>query len=374
MEKVHICHLVYSFDVGGLERVIANCINQLDRERFSHSIIALTSVGAFIREIDSPVKHYSLEKRIGNDFSSHLKLFKLLRKIKPDVLHSYNLATIEYHWMALLAGVKYRVHAEHGRDTYDPDGKVNKYKLIRRICSPIIHKIIAVSDDLLQWLQSDVRIPEKKLALVRNGVDTVYFNKNSIPVTDISKEEFRFVFGHVARLHGIKNQTLLINSFLSACERDSKFCENCGLVLVGDGPDKTLLENLVKDNNVLKDKVKFTGAQQNVRSHYASFDVFVMSSVAEGIPMTLLESMSMSVPHIVTSVGGIQEVIVQNETGLAVGSNDQASMTDAMLAMFASCENRASMSFASRTRITSQFSQSKMVADYAAIYLKQEMN
>lgn len=374
MEKVHICHLVYSFDVGGLERVIANCINQLDRDRFSHSIIALTSVGAFIGEIDRPVQHYSLHKRIGNDFSSHFKFFKLLRKIKPDVLHSYNLATIEYHWMALLAGVKYRVHAEHGRDTYDPDGKVNKYKLIRRICSPIIHKIIAVSDDLLQWLQNDVRVPEKKLALVRNGVDTAFFDKNSMSTSVIDKEEGKFYFGHVARLHSIKNQTLLLNSFFNASEKDRKFSENCRLILVGDGPDKAFLENLVKNNNVLIDKVKFKGAQQNVRSHYASFDVFVMSSVAEGIPMTLLESMSMSVPHLVTNVGGINEVILQNETGVAVDSNDEVAMTDAMLMMFSSCNKRALMSSAARTRITSQFSQSKMVADYATIYLKQEIN
>lgn len=121
-KRIHICHLVYGFNVGGLERIIVNCINNLDPCKFQHTIVSLTTIGDFIHEIDHPVEHYALNKKSGNDASVYFTLYKLFRKIKPDVLHSYNLATIEYQWLALLAGIPRRIHAEHGRDSYDPNG------------------------------------------------------------------------------------------------------------------------------------------------------------------------------------------------------------------------------------------------------------
>ncbi|AXY03750.1 hypothetical protein D1115_23015 (plasmid) [Vibrio alfacsensis] len=82
-DKIHVCHLVYSFDIGGLERVIANCITTLDKNRYHHSIIALTEIGSFISEIDVNIDTYSLNKISGHDFKLHLKLYDLLKKSNP---------------------------------------------------------------------------------------------------------------------------------------------------------------------------------------------------------------------------------------------------------------------------------------------------
>lgn len=369
-KKICVCHLVHSFDVGGLERIVANCINNLDDTKFHHIIISLTYVGEFVSEIAVPIEHYSLRKKEGNDISVYSRLYRLLRTLKPDVLHTYNLGTIEYQWVGVFAGVPLRVHAEHGRDSYDPNGAVKKYQWIRKISSFAIHRVIAVSADLKQWLADDVKIPERKLELIINGIDTNYYNSgNCSCCVESDFIQDKFVFGHIARLHSIKNQMLLLEAFNSACLQHSDFAENCVLVIVGDGPDKGKLEKFVAEHSALGKRVLFTGSKSNVRDYYRCFDVFAMSSIAEGIPMTLLESMSMGVPHLVTRVGGIKEVIAEGETGLSVESGDISGYSDAMLKLYRDKTIRDQMSVNARQKIEEKFSQDIMMSAYEKIYL-----
>lgn len=373
-EKVHICHLVFRFDIGGLERVVVNSINHLDDNQFRHTIIALTYVTDFISEIDKDVEHYSLNKKAGNDYKVHVRLFKLLRQLAPDVLHTYNLATIEYQWVGLLAGVPLRIHAEHGRDSYDPTGSVKKYQLIRKVCSYAVHKVVAVSSELEEWLSEKVGISHSKLQLIANGIDVDYFNRDiavrSNNVTELSGRQSSFIFGHVARLHAIKNQIMLLEGFLGACQASEDFSKSCSLVIVGDGPDEKKLKSYVAAHALLKENVIFTGAQSGVRDYYRSFDVFVMSSIAEGVPMTLLESMSMSVPHLVTKVGGIGEVINHGKTGLGVDSGDKEAFTKGLIELYTDSEQVAKMSDAARARIVNAYSQEMMTQKYTDLYLQ----
>ncbi|WP_413284604.1 glycosyltransferase [Vibrio sp. MA40-2] len=370
-DKIHVCHLVYCFDVGGLERVVLNCINNLPSDKFRHTIISLTNVGAFITELPQSVEYHSLNKKSGNDPSIYFKLYRLLNQIKPDVLHSYNLATIEYQWVALLARVKLRVHAEHGRDTYDPNGSVKKYQFIRRFCSHAIHRIISVSGDLDDWLSTDVKIPKNKLRLIKNGIDTHYFDRSCVEVEQRENPfKDKFVIGHVARLHGIKNQMLLLKSYELACRQSADFNRDSVLVIVGDGPDREMLENYVSNSNVITENVHFEGARNNVHDYYKLFDVFAMSSIAEGIPMTLLESMSMSIPHLVTLVGGIGEVVIQGKTGLAVESNDDSGFCLGLIELYSNTELRDKMAVDARKRIVSEFNQQIMMDQYTSIYLR----
>lgn len=368
-KKRHVCHLVYSFDVGGLERIIANCINNLDEEKFIHTIISLTNITDFIEQTNFPISHYSLNKKEGNDISIYCRLYQLFLQLKPDVLHTYNLGTIEYQWIAMLAKIPLRIHAEHGRDSYDPNGAVKKYQLLRKICSYAIHRIVPVSQDLYEWLVCEVGIPRKKVYLVVNGIDTRYFNSEGITSHELKNLNGKFIFGHVARLHSIKNQMLILKSFLIACQNSNEFSNHCVLVVIGDGPDRGNLERFVSENPVLKERVFFTGSKTNVRDFYCHFDVFLMSSLAEGIPMTLLESMSMSIPHLVTSVGGIKEVIQENKTGLSVHSDDICNYSRGLLKLFIEKERTKIMAVEARNRIIEKFNQDIMITEYSNIYL-----
>ncbi len=118
--KPIIAHLIFRLDIGGLERVMLNCINQMQNENFQHVIVSLTDANNFAQSDNNQIKVYCLDKKVGSDLGVHFRLFKLLIKIKPFILHTYNLPTIEYHPISWLAGVRGHIHAEHGRDIGDP--------------------------------------------------------------------------------------------------------------------------------------------------------------------------------------------------------------------------------------------------------------
>lgn len=92
-----VVHLIYRFDFGGLETLVAECINRMPRDQYRHAVVCLTGYTEFARKISrDDVEIIALDKPPGLALATHVKLWKLLRRLKPAVLHSYNLAAVEY--------------------------------------------------------------------------------------------------------------------------------------------------------------------------------------------------------------------------------------------------------------------------------------
>ncbi|MEO5378891.1 MAG: glycosyltransferase [Magnetococcus sp. DMHC-6] len=120
---VLLAHILFRLDVGGLETVLVHLINRLPADRFRHVVICLTECTDFRQRICSPgVAFYALHKRAGQDFGVWVRLYRLLKKLRPLVVHTFNIAALESHLPAFLAGVPVRIHAEHGRDWHDLTG------------------------------------------------------------------------------------------------------------------------------------------------------------------------------------------------------------------------------------------------------------
>ena len=240
--KPIICHLIYRFDIGGLERVMVNFINAMQDEHYQHVVIALTEVTDFSKLLNDSVDVYQLDKKPGKDLKSHWRLFKLLWKIKPRLLHSYNLSTIEYHPIAKLAGVKANIHAEHGRDNSDPLGLNKKHNLLRRLMAPFIHYFVPVSTDLEHWLKATINIPNRKNILIRNGINTNEFNCQQKPQTYNQDNNIKLIrLIHVARLDPVKNQAGLLQGLALLVQRKKLTAEDIHLTIVGDGNQMTAL-------------------------------------------------------------------------------------------------------------------------------------
>lgn len=356
-----IVHLIYQLDIGGLERVMLNCITKMQVERnYQHVIISLTDANQFSQDdLNEPVDVYCLNKRPGSDISVHGKLFKLLRKIKPNILHTYNLATIEYHPIAWLAGVKGHIHAEHGRDINDPEGKNKKHNLLRRLMSPFLQYYVAVSENLFHWLKDEVRIPAKKVKLIHNGINTNTFN-----LPKVSAAALRLSI--IARLSPIKDHANLIDAF-NVLKQDVVVETLPQLNIIGDGPLRAELEAKVNQYQ-LADSIKFLGARDDIAQLLAQTDVFVLSSIAEGIPMTILEAMSSSTPIIATAVGGIPEVITNNIEGQLVEKQNPTALAEAIKLYIAQPERIRTQAVAARQRVVDEFSEESMVEQYSKYY------
>lgn len=357
-----VVHLIYRFDFGGLETLVAECINRMPAQQYRHAVVCLTGYTDFARKISRPdVEIIALDKPPGLALGTHFKLWKLLRRLKPAVLHSYNLAAVEYACTAALAGVPVRVHAEHGRDAGDPHGLNRKHNLLRRGVTPFIDRYIPVSDDLQRWLRQVVGVPDAKTLMIANGVDTDRFR----PSVRAARDEF--VIGTVGRIQDVKNQSGLIDAFILLREMLPAERDRLRLAIVGDGPLLSKITEKVAAAG-LQEVVWLPGSRTDIAELMAGFDVFALPSIAEGTPVTILEAMACGLPVVASNVGGIPEVVEQQASGLLVPPSDAAALAAALARYVQDPQLAARHGAAGRLRVERSNSIAAMVAGYAGLY------
>lgn len=361
-----IAHLIYRLDIGGLETLLVDAINRMPAHKYRHVVICLTDYTEFAQRITRPdVELYALHKPPGLELGTHKRLFKLLRTLRPDVLHTYNLGTIEYHATALLAGVPVRVHAEHGRDASDPHGVNRKHNLLRRLLVPVIDRYVPVSRDLERWLRGTVGIPQAKIELIDNGVDTERFRPGS--AGEAWNTPGSFVIGTVGRLQDVKDQATLIEAFARLRAMLPEQRERLRLVLVGDGPLRGQLAQRIADAG-LQDCALLAGPRSDVAPPMRSFSLFALSSIAEGTPVTMLEAMASGLPVVSTAVGGIPDLVQDGVSGTLVPPGDPQRLAEALATYVLDAERTRQHGAAGRVRIEQQYSVSAMLAHYLDLY------
>ncbi|HEX9173232.1 MAG TPA: TIGR03088 family PEP-CTERM/XrtA system glycosyltransferase [Telluria sp.] len=365
-----VVHLVYRLDIGGLETLLVDAINRMPAQRYRHAVVCLTDYTDFAQRITRPgVELFALHKPPGLGLASHLKLFKLLRRLRPAILHTYNLGTIEYAAVALAAGVPVRVHAEHGRDAGDPNGTNRKHNLLRRLLVPVIDRYVPVSSDLRQWLKQVVGIPDAKNQFIGNGVDTDRFRPG--PVAGDPVEPWTgpglFVIGTVGRLQDVKDQACLVDAFARLRQLLPAEADRLRLVLVGDGPLRARLADRIAAAG-LQDVAYLAGPRSDVAPVMRSLSLFALPSMAEGTPVTLLEAMASSLPVVATRVGGIPELVVDGSTGTLVPAADPEQLARALASYVGDSDLARRHGAAGRGRVEQHFSMAAMLASYLALY------
>ena len=356
-----------------MENVLADVVNALSCE-YRHVIIALTSASVTTaQKLNSNCEIYQLHKRAGNDFSTWPKIYRILRQHKPEILQTYNLPTIEYQLIGFAVGVPFRVHAEHGRDASDPEGKNKKYLLLRKLLARVIHKWIAVSQDLQQWLLTSVGLRSDKVTLIQNGVDTDRFAPPVSNDTDATRlrlggkfNKADFVVGTVGRLDPVKNQKILIDALASMRVTDTVDSPNVVVAIIGDGGLKEDLKKRIEENN-LDPYVWLPGAREDIVSLLSEFDLFILPSIAEGIPISLLEAMSMQLPVVATRVGGIPDV-VPTDCGMLVPSDNEGKLIEAIRYFSTNRSIAISYGVNARNHVKKCFSQGRMILLYRDLY------
>jgi sugar transferase (PEP-CTERM/EpsH1 system associated) len=367
-----VVHLVYCFNFGGLETLVAECVNRMPADRYRHAIVCLTDANpAFAKAITRPsVDIIALHKPPGLGLATHLTFWKLMRRLKPAILHTYNLAAAEYAATATLAGVPVRIHAEHGREASDPDGKNRKHNLLRRLLLPFIDCYVAVSADLQRWLKEMVGIPDAKNLLIHNGVDTAKFQPALQPGSVPSGWPFspeHIVIGTVGRIQDVKNHRSLVDAFVQLQALLPQEKHRLRLAIVGDGPLLPALREQVKAAGIAND-VWLPGARTDIAQLMQAYSVFALPSIAEGTPVTILEAMASGLPVVATRVGGIPEVVADGVTGKLVAPADTATLATALAEYCRQPELAAHHGAAGRERVERRNSIAAMVAAYAQLY------
>ncbi|HEV2608900.1 MAG TPA: TIGR03088 family PEP-CTERM/XrtA system glycosyltransferase [Noviherbaspirillum sp.] len=365
-----IAHLIYRLDFGGLETMLVERINRIPADRYRHAVICLTDYTDFHKKITKPgVALFSLNKASGLSLGTHRKLWRLLRELKPDILHTYNLAAAEYGATAALAGVPVRISGSHGRDASDPEGKNRKHNLLRKALIPFYDCCYSNSADLAAWNKNIIGVPEAKSRLLHNGIDTSKYKPGIAP----SGAEYgdipagSFVIGTVGRVQDVKDHPGLVDAFIALRAMLPEYRGRLRLAIIGDGPLMPALREKVAAAGIV-DKVWLPGARTDVAQILRTFSVFVLSSIAEGTPGSALEAMATRLPVVGTRVGGIPEVVQENVTGQIVPSRDPNALAQAIAAYVEKPELAAHHGAAGLERVTKRYSMASMLDQYLEMY------
>ena len=366
-----IAHVVYRFDIGGLENGVVNLINHLPVEAYRHVVIALTEVTDFRQRITRPdVECIALDKPPGQTFKLYPRLYRLFRKLRPAIVHTRNLAALECTVPAWAAGVPVRIHGEHGREGSDLDGRSRKYRWIRRAYRPFVSRYIALSQELAGYLRDSVGVEAQRLERIYNGVDAEKFHPASqrqpmpgCPFVDPRE----WLIGTVGRMQPVKDTLLLARAFVRALELAPQLKDSLRLVLVGDGPLRAEVERVLAAG-AAADCTWLAGERNDVAQLLRGLDCFVLPSQSEGISNVILEAMATGLPVIATAVGGNGELVEHGHNGLLTPAQDVDAMAQCLLELAQAPERARALGQAGRARVEARYSLAAMVGRYRAVY------
>jgi sugar transferase (PEP-CTERM/EpsH1 system associated) len=367
-----VMHVICRLAMGGLENGLVNLINHMPPGRYRHAIVCLTDFTDFRERLCSPaVSVLALHKQPGMDWAIYGKLWTIIRDMKPTIVHTRNLATLEMAALAALARVPYRIHSEHGHDLHDHYGASRKFLIFRKMLRRTVHQYVAVSRDLEQWLTDKVKIAPNKVRQIYNGVDTQIFHPKRSERREILPPSFvnsdQVVIGAVGRLQRVKDHTTLIHGFSTLLKSDPDMAQKVRLVIVGDGPLREDLGQMVCDAH-LSNMVWMPGERNDIPGVLQALDIFVLPSESEGISNTILEAMATELPVIAAKVGGNTELVMDGKTGQLIPPKDPEALAMAMLAYVQHPDVMRSHGKAGRLRVEQEFSLHSMVEKYLKLY------
>ena len=359
-----VVHVINSLAVGGLENGVVNLVNTT-AARFRHVIVCMSSDGPLRARLRPDVEVVVLGKRSGKDPWALLRLVRLLRHMRPLIVHSRNWPAVDAIPAARVARVPLVVHGEHGREVADPDGRNPRRNRIRRALAPLVHQFVAVSTDLRRWLIEDVRVSAEKVTAIHNGVDLSRFGRDGRLESRVrlSLPAQPAIVGTVGRLDPVKDQAGLIRAFAQVRARHPQAL----LVVAGDGPCRGELERVAAELGQ-RDHVRLLGNRDDVPGIMAALDVFVLPSIAEGISNTILEAMATGLPVVATRVGGNPELVEDAVGGALVPRSDPGALAAAIGAYIGDADLRRRHGQASRQRAIGHFSLERMAQSYTNLY------
>jgi len=366
---------MYRFDTGGLENGVVNLINHMPADAYRHAVLALTEVTDFKQRIQrTDVEFISLRKPPGQGVWQYPKLYKLFRQLRPNIVHSRNLAALEVQIPAWAAGVPVRLHGEHGRDSDDLAGNNVTYQRVRRFYKPFVHHYIALSRDLDDYLVQKTGVPKTKITQVYNGVDADRFCPATTGTQSISGCPFdpaqHWLVGTVGRMQTVKDQTMLAQAFVQALELAPRLKTTLRLVMVGEGPLRAQAQ-AVLDQAGVGGLGWLPGERSDVADIMRGLHAFALPSLGEGISNTILEAMAGALPVVATAVGGNADLVVHGQSGFITPPADPQAMAQQLVALANNPWQAQRMGQAGRQRVLTNFSMQAMVSTYQRVYDQQ---
>lgn len=320
--------ITHDLAIGGLQQVVVNICKSIDRKMFHVSVLCLRSLGVFVPEVEKlGIKViYLPQKKNGTDYFSFLKVARILREENIDVIHTHNTQPlIDGTLGALLSGVKTIVHTDHARNFPDK----MRYMFAEWCMSYLVYKVVGVSDHTVANLIRYEKISPKKLTTIPNGIDG---GKYHVSIEkDKKRKELGIhhdgpIIGLGVRISEQKGITYLLQAMPVILSR----FPDLSLVIAGEGNLIDVLRQEAEDLNV-GDHVFFVGPRLDMPQLLKLFNIYVLPSLWEGLPMVLLEAMAAGCPIVATNVGGNMQAIKDGLNGTLVEPRNSGKLAEAVI-------------------------------------------
>ncbi len=367
-----ILQVSYDLNMGGLQRVVLDLADGLNAIGHETHIVSLRGHGPLEQEIKErglPLWIMPWPKN-GLDRWLFLKLFRLMRNESFDVVHTHNTqAFIDGGLAAAMARVEVRVHTDHARPFPDK----LRYRVLEHMLAVTYDKVVGVSLPTAENLFRHERISRKKLTVIENGINGAWYRQKSREDdgTDAGIElrkrygiePDRLVFGLGVRLEKQKGIEFLLRAMPQIRERHP----HALLVIAGAGSQEIPLRTLAESMGV-SGSVRFLGPLTQLREFYPMLDVYVLPSLWEGLPLCLLEAMSVGLPIIATSVGGVGRLLTDHRNALLVQPSDSEALAQAVNSLLSNTSLAHSLGAAARSLFDARYDSSVMVKAYLDLY------
>lgn len=349
---------------GGAERALLTLLDGLDARRWRatlchHPAPGVEPLVAQARELG--VRTWSVPPLpLGLQGMLRIPSFaRALRQRRPAVFHAHLTWPLGAK-NALLAGIAARIPALLVTVQLYMDVPVTRGMLMQqRLIAAAVDRFLPVSDHNAHGLETLLRWPRRKMDVVHNAIDPAPFARRPDRALRRALANERPLVLSVARLDPQKGHRHLLAAAAEVPE--------AVFALAGDGPERPALERLA-DRLSIRDRIRFLGERSDVADLLAACDVFVLPSLYEGLPISVLEAMAAERPVIATAIGGTEEVVIDGESGLLVPPAEPEAMASALRRLLEDAGLRARLAAAGRARVTTEFSAREMVRRVTELY------
>jgi glycosyltransferase involved in cell wall biosynthesis len=353
--------VVHSLQLGGSERLACDLARSLDPGKVQSSVCAIDLDGPLGEELaQAGLPFYVMGREPRLDCRLIPRLYSLFRHTGTQVVQTHHLTQLIYAGLgARLAGAAL-VHVEHDYFSLAAPRRKRLLRGLGRLC----HRVVAVGDEIGHFLTRQVGLRASRVMVIPNGVDLARYS----PTPRVRRDALglplgRRLVGHVGRLDPLKDQPSLLRAFrLVAAEHPDTH-----LVIAGDGPLRGDLEQLAASLGI-RERVLLLGSRGDVADLLPHFEIFVMASLSEGLPLSILEAMACARPVVATGVGDIPGTVQDGVSGVIVPPGRPEGLAAALSGLLTSSARAAAFGHAGRLAAERRFSFRSTVQQYEALY------
>jgi glycosyltransferase involved in cell wall biosynthesis len=363
---MRVTYITTGLAYGGAETQIKELATRLQRRGWKISIASMLPPIAYVEELEAAgICVYNLRmRRKLPDPRALVRLAVIVRRVRPHVVHAHMIhANLLARITRLFASIPVLICTAHN---IIEGGRARE--LAYRLTDPLADLTTQVSEVGKQRYIQVGAVPPHKIVYIPNGIDTSRFQPNPM-VRQAVREQLgcapdAFVWLTVGRLEPVKNHLGLLSAFREV----AAVHPNARLLIAGQGSLQAATEQRIVELG-LADRVRLLGLRRDIPDLLNAADAFVLPSLWEGMPLTLLEASATALPIVATDVGGNSEVVLDGKTGYLVPPQEAKALTQAMLRVMLLSENdRIAMGLAGRAHVVQNFDLERVVDRWEALY------